>query len=82
MDTFDFAMDNTSDDALPTEPTRSRRYTKVEWQAHRGTIVGMYPKKGVTIRELKEYMLREHSLSVTWVLPFAWPSSLTVTNRS
>lgn len=82
METFDFAMNDTSDDALPKEPTRSRRYTKAEWEAHRGTIVGMYLKKGVTIRELKDYMLREHSFSVTWVLPFAWASSLTATNRS
>jgi hypothetical protein len=65
MKTVDSAMDDTMDDALPMEPTRSRRYTKVEWEAHRRTIVRMYPKKGVTIRELKEYMLREHSFSVT-----------------
>lgn len=81
MDALGPDMDITSDNTVPMEPTRSRRYTKHEWEAHRRTILRMYPKKGVKIRQLKEHLLREHSFSVTCVAPFAWQSNLLVTSQ-
>jgi hypothetical protein len=46
---------------LPT----TRRYTKEEWEAQRGYIVGMYPLKGMTLKSVADFLYKERGFFAT-----------------
>jgi len=46
---------------LPT----TRRYSKEEWEAQKGIIVGMYPLKGITLKSIADFLYIERGFFAT-----------------
>ena len=64
MDIITNATEADSADMFPPHAAECHRYNRSEWEAHRITIMEMYPKKGVTIREIREHLLKESAFRV------------------